>query len=263
MRDSQRQKVYATERAALPEMSEDYFAPIPRRAGGAYFPSEAAWQDWRRGALRALRTEAGRLTRTEWWQEVAGLDRPGCPTARATRLRIAPRNAQASRGGRYRNAYGVNMLATMLQHRTLVHELAHVAYYAMTRDTIDAYWPDDAPRCTYSVMSTHTGDAPGAVVGDHSTDMVWLAQRISRPKPADPGHGPIWRGLYVEALRAYGRPQEADTLRDAFEAARLAVTACPIEATPPALTVEPSRFALAAEPRRIEPAAVVEPLTLF
>lgn len=27
MRDTQRQKVYATERAALPEMSADYFAP--------------------------------------------------------------------------------------------------------------------------------------------------------------------------------------------------------------------------------------------
>lgn len=231
MRDSQRQKVYATERAALPEMSEDYFAPIPRRAGGAYFPSEAAWQDWRRGALRALRTEAGRLTRTEWWQEVTGLDRPGCPTARATRLRIAPRNAQASRGGRYRNAYGVSMMATMLQHRTLVHELAHVAYYAMTRDTIDAYWPGDAPR--------------------------------SRPRPADPGHGPIWRGLYVEALTAYGHPEEATALRDAFHAARLTVTACPITATPPALTVEPARFTVAAEPRRIEPARLVEPLTLF
>lgn len=231
MRDTQRQKVYATERAALPEMSADYFAPLPRRGESAYFPSEAAWQDWRRGALRALRIEAAHLTTSSWWQQVTGLDRPGTRAERCTRLRIAPRNAQASRGGRYRNAYGVNMLATMLQHRTLVHELAHVAYYAMTRETIDAYWPDDAPR--------------------------------SRPRPADPGHGPIWRGLYVEALRAYGRPQEADTLRAAFEAARLTVTACPIEATPPALTVEPSRFALAAEPRRIEPAAVVEPLTLF
>lgn len=230
MRDSQRQKVYETERAALDGMGSDYFAPLPTFTGPGSHRLDQ-WEAWRPQALRTLRTEAAHLTTTEWWQTVTGLDLPGARPERCTRIRIAPKTARASRGGRYQNAYGISMLATMLQYRTLVHELAHVAYYAMTRDTIAAYYP-------------------GAPVG-------------SRPRPADPGHGPIWRGLYVEALTAYGRPEEGAALRDAFEAARLAVTACPIKATPPALTVEPARFAVAAEPRRIEPARLVEPLTLF
>lgn len=245
MRDSQRQKAYAAERAALAHVTADDIGPrvseyqhaadvgagrIVRRL------TEENWRRYRAAAVRALEAEAAPLLRGTWWRTVTGWDDPLAPKSKRTALRIAPRNAYAaSRGGVYTNGPAISLLHSMTQRRTLYHELAHVAVYGAQRTgaTVAAY-----------------RDAHG--LPDGATVLQ------------EPGHGPWWRGLYVAVLAAAGYPEDADALAAGWDAARLNWHPCPIEpprearTTPRPIALRPHR-PLAADPAP----AVVEALTLF
>lgn len=245
MRDSQRQKAYAAERAALahvtaddigPRMSEYQHAEEVGAGRIVRLLTEENWRRYRAAAVRALEAEAAPLLRGTWWRTVTGWDDPLAPRSKRTALRIAPRNAYAaSRGGIYTNGPAISLLHSMTQRRTLYHELAHVAVYGAQRTgaTVAAY------RTAHQLPE-------GATVLQ------------------EPGHGPWWRGIYVAVLAAAGYPEDADALAAGWDAARLNWHPCPIEAPREARAPRAPRQPIALRPRiAADPVTVAEPLTLF
>ncbi len=231
MRDSQRQRAYAAESAALAHVTADDIGPRVSEYGPVAASvcrlSEDAWRRYRAAAVRALEAEAAPLLRGAWWRTVTGWDDPLAPKSKRTALRIAPRNAYAaSRGGIYTNGPAISLLHSMTQRRTLYHELAHVAVYGCQRTaaTVAAY------RAAHQLPD-------GATVLQ------------------EPGHGPWWRGIYVAVLEAAGYPDDADALAAGWTAARLDWHPCPIEA--------PREARTAPRPAAQPAPTTVEALTLF